>query len=88
MQLADAPKEMVQAVANGLAFDDHGNDIRITGTLKPIGEGGAGPDTCLIYRLWDAEFETCESGMRFQVYSDGRVTMKNLDPDDETEQAP
>jgi hypothetical protein len=85
MQLADAPKEIVQAVANGLAFDDQGQDIRLTGKVNPIGQGGAGPDTCVVYRLWDAVFEACESGMRFQVYQDGRVVMKNLDPDDESE---
>lgn len=85
MQLADAPKEIAQAVANGLAFDDQGQDIRLTGKVSPIGQGGAGPDTCVVYRLWDAVFEECESGMRFQVYPDGRVVMKNLDPDDESE---
>ena len=84
MQLADAPKEFVQAVANGLAFDDQDNDVRITGTLTPIGQGGAGPETFVIYRLWDAVFEECNSGMRFQVFPDGRVVMKNLDPDDES----
>ena len=84
MHLADAPKQVVQAVANGLAFDDQGNDIRVTGTLNPIGEGGSGPDTFVTYRLWDAVFEECDSGMRFQIFSDGRVTMKNLDPDDES----
>jgi len=83
MQLADAPKEFVQAVANGLAFDDQGNDIRVTGKLSPCGQGGAGPDTYVTYRLWDAVFEECDSGMRFQVFPDGRVTMKNIDPDDE-----
>jgi hypothetical protein len=85
MQLADAPRQIVQAVANGLAFDDQGHDIRLTGKLIPVGQGGAGPDICDIYELWDALFETCESGMRFQVYGDGRVIMKNLDPDDESE---
>jgi hypothetical protein len=83
MQLADAPKEVVQAVANGLAFDDQGNDIRVTGALNPVGEGGGGFDKYVVYRLWDAVFEECDSGMRFQLYADGRVIMKNLDPDDE-----
>lgn len=84
MQLADAPQQIVQAVAHGLAFDDHGNDVRITGTLHPFGQGGGGLDTYVIYRLWDAEFEVCDSGMRFQIFKDGRVTMKNLNPDDES----
>ncbi|WP_085318048.1 hypothetical protein [Derxia lacustris] len=83
MQLADAPKEIVQAVANGLAFDDQGNDVRITGTLPPLGQGGKGDDSYTFYRLWDAVFEDCDSGMRFQVFPDGRVLMKNLDPDEE-----
>jgi hypothetical protein len=82
MLLADAPKEVTQAVAHGLAFDDQGNDVRLTGVLNPVGQGGAGPDICDIYRLWDAVFEECDSGMRFQVFADGRVVMKNLNPDD------
>jgi hypothetical protein len=84
MRLADAPKEFGQAVSNGLAFDDQGNDVRITGTLIPIGQGGAGPDTFVTYQLWDAVFDECDSGMRFKVFPDGRVVMKNLDPDDES----
>jgi hypothetical protein len=32
-------------VAQGLAFDDQGNDVRVTGVLNPVGHGGAGPDT-------------------------------------------
>jgi hypothetical protein len=82
MLLSDAPKELTQAVAQGLAFDDQGNDVRVTGVLIPVGKGGAGPETSDIYRLWDAVFEECDSGMRFQVFPDGRVLMKNLNPDD------
>jgi len=82
MQIADAPKEITQAIANGLKFDDAGNDVTVTGTMSPIGEGG-GVDGYTFYRLWDAAFEDCDSGMRFQVFPDGRVFMKNLDPDDE-----
>jgi hypothetical protein len=84
MNLVDAPKEIAQAVSHGLAFDDQDNDVRVTGTLSPVGNGGAGPDTYVTYRLWDAVFEECDSGMRFQVFSDGRVLMKNLNPDDES----
>lgn len=82
MLLSDAPKELTQAVAHGLAFDDHGNDVRVTGVLTPVGQGGSGPETSEIYQLWDAVFEECDSGMRFQVFPDGRVLMKNLNPDD------
>lgn len=56
--------------------------MRVTGVLQPVGQGGAGPDTCDIYRLWNAVLEACDSGMRFQVFADGRVVMKNLNPDD------
>ena len=51
--------------------------MRLTGTLNPAGQGGAGPETYEIYRLWDAVFEECDSGMRFQLFPDGRVVMKN-----------
>ncbi|WP_028309989.1 hypothetical protein [Derxia gummosa] len=83
MQVADAPKEITQALSHDLVYDDDGNDVRETGVLPPFGKGGAGDDSYTFYRLWDGPGEDADSGMQFQVFPDGRVIMKNIDPYDD-----
>lgn len=62
---------------NGPLFDNQGNDIRVTGTLNPCGEGGARLETYVIHRLWDDVFKQSVSGMP-KWYGVGAIFLDNV----------
>ena len=78
IELNNAPREILDAIANGYVYDDGGNDVRITKTMSPYDHNGHQHDPATIYRLWDSLGHEC-FGKSFTVYEhDGSVEIHGL----------
>lgn len=55
LKITQLPTEMKQAIANGCAFDDGGNDVRKTGSISHYDNNGDHENPLLCYRLFNAD---------------------------------